>query len=201
MAKGNRNSKEVKPIDYTALTKAYSEQLQGYRAFAEARRKARKYDQTSVTGLYQALCGYVEECNAKQIPLTVAGVMLALNVNKDLWCKAKNGDLDLLLEEYIDLNHITPDDIEYIDGLPWHINPDGEMILLISFSELRQKADLMIQEQLERNCYTNKGNPAGSIFGLKAQFQWREDDTPQHLVQQLVIADLEQAKKALDMLK
>ena len=59
----------------------------------------------------------------------------------------------------------------------------------------------MIQEQLESNCYTNKGNPAGSIFGLKARFDWRDDpDVPNHLTQNLVIADAGQAKKALAML-
>ena len=73
-------------------------------------------------------------------------------------------------------------------------------ILLISYSEFYEKTWLLIQNQLEENCYTNKGNPAGSIFGLKAQFDWREDESPQHLVQNLVIADSEQAEKAMKML-
>ena len=85
-----------------------------------------------------------------------------------------------------------------------HIDENGEIkrITLVTYGDVTQKCSLLIQAQLESNCYSNRGNPAGSIFGLKARFQWQ--DTPQtvgNVTNNLVIADAEQAKKALEMLK
>ena len=184
-----------------AINKKYSEEIAGYKAFVEERKNRRKYKQETVGQAYHALLDYMEDCYKKKQPLTVAGMQLAMGMLRDAWYRAKDGDMDYLLEEYIRDNNISEQDITYDqDGLPW-VDGENGPVLLILWSELRKKADLMIQDQLERNCYTNKGNPAGSIFGLKAQFQWREDEGPQHVVNQLVIADLEQAKKALKMLE
>ena len=184
-----------------AVTKEYAAQVAGVKALAEKRKAQRKYTQEGVAAAYKAINDYMQECYTKRQPLTVAGFQLAVGIHRDAWIKARDGELDHLLEEYIQDNNISEDDITYDqDGLPWHYGDNGP-VLLLWWSDLRKKADLMIQDQLERNCYTNKGNPAGSIFGLKAKFDWREDEGPQHLVQQLVVADLEQAKKALKMLE
>ena len=183
------------------LQKAYSQEVAGLKSLADSRKRNRKYTQEMVGRAYNALLAYTEDCYRKKQPLTVAGMQLQLGIMRDAWYRAKDGELDHLLEEYIIDNNITDDQITIDqDGLPWYDSENGP-VLLLQWSELRKKADLMIQDQLERNCYTNRGNPAGSIFGLKAQFNWKEDEGPQHLVQQLVIADLDQAKKALDMLK
>lgn len=189
-----RNSNKI-----TEMSKRYKEELDEYRRFAEARRNRRKHTQEKMGDYYQRLGEYIVDRERQHKPLTVAGVQLALNVDPRTWGEWNNGDADYLLEEYIALNHVSEDDLEYIDDIPWHITDDSR-VMLIPFSCLTQKAYQMIQNQLEENCYTNKGNPAGSIFSLKAQFKWREEDTPQHLVQNLVIADSEQAKKAMAML-
>lgn len=188
-------------VALTAINKAYSAQVAGVKALAAERKARRKYTQEGVAAAYKAINDYMQECYTKRQPLTVAGFQLAVGIHRDAWIKARDGELDHLLEEYIIDNNITEEDITHDqDGLPWHYGEKGP-VLLLTWSDLRKKADLMIQDQLERNCYTNKGNPAGSIFGLKAKFDWREDEGPQHLVQQLVVADLEQAKKALKMLE
>ena len=107
----------------------------------------------------------------------------------------RRGELDHIVEEYKLIHDIGPAETEYID-------PDGAIIPLVQWSQITQKLEALIQDQLERNCYTNKGNPAGSIFGLKARFDWQ--DQPQQagtINNNLVIADAEQARKALEMLK
>ena len=202
MPKGEKSTKDSAGAQaLNSLAKAYSAEVAGLKAFAEDRKRRRKYTQEGVTKAYQAISDYVDDCYKKKTPLTVAGFQLAIGIHRDAWIKARDGDLDYLLEEYLQDHHITENDISMDqDGLPW-VQSDHGPVLLLRWSDLRKKADLLIQDQLERNCYTNRGNPAGSIFGLKAQFNWREDEGPQHLVQQLVIADLDQAKKALEMLK
>lgn len=191
-----RNTEKI-----TTLAKLYREEVAGYKEYVEDKKRRRKYSQEMVGEAYNKILAYTDDCYKKKQPLTVAGVRLAIGILQDAWIRARDGDLDYLLEEYIVDNNIQEQDIYYDDdNLPWYDGDNGP-VLLLPWSYLRKKADLLIQDQLERNCYTNKGNPAGSIFGLKAQFGWQEDNGPQHLVQQLVIADLDQAKKALAMLK
>lgn len=201
--KGNRTNSPRNPEKIQALPEKYSEEVKAYKAFAEARRSMRKWTQETLGDVYKRVQAYMDDCCASKTPMTVAGTILATGVDRNTWDKAGKGEMDYLLEEYVELNTIAEEDIIYDDvGNPWHNRgQDLRPVILIPWSEVRQKADLMIQAQLERNCYTNRGNPAGSIFGLKAQFKWREDESPQHLVQQLVVADAEQAKKMLEMLQ
>lgn len=198
--KGNTTNSRRDSTKIKGFNARYSEELEEYQRFASARRNMRKYTQEGLFEIYKAICDYVEETSAKGKPLTVAGLMLASGTNKDFMSKARNGDYDYLLEEYIALNSIEDADVEIVDGLPCHVTSGG-VVALIPCSDVINRALLLVQQRLEENCYTNKGNPVGSIFALKAQFKWREDDTPQHVVNQLVIADLEQAQKALEMLK
>lgn len=186
-------------MKYTEYTETYSKEIESYKNFALHRRNNRKYTQEGMYKYLESLQDYVEEQRAKKKPLTIAGVLLAFGANKDFWSKAKNGEYDYLLEEVLAKYDITDDNITVCYGVPCFESDNGR-IPLIPYSELYEKTWLLIQNQLEENCYTNKGNPAGSIFGLKAQFDWREDNTPQHLVQNLVIADSEQAKEAMKML-
>ena len=198
--KGNTTNSRRDSTAIKGYSKRYHEEIDGYQKFATARRNMRKYTQEGLYEIYKSICEYVEETSAKGKPLTVAGLMLASGTNKDFMSKARNGDYDYLLEEYIVLNSIDDADVEIVDGLPCHVTSDS-IVALIPCSDVINRALLLVQQRLEENCYTNKGNPVGSIFALKAQFKWREDDTPQHVVNQLVIADLEQAQKALEMLK
>lgn len=182
-----------------SLNTKYSAEVEQYKFFAKQRRGRRKFTQEKLTQQYSALAEYVEECVEKKQPLTVAGAILKADFNEDAWYKAKSGEMDYLLEEYIAVNQVTDETI--IDGLPYHINQDGEAILLKPYSWLIQKIMLMIQEQREIACSSLRGNPAGNIFLLKAQMGFKEDSQPNTVNQTLVIADAEQAKKALEMLK
>lgn len=203
--KGNRTNSRRDATVITEYNKRYSEEITGYQKFAAARRNMRTYTQDKLLDIYRDIRDYVEDTTRQGKPLTVAGITLATGTNRDFIRKAKDGEYDYLLEEYLSLHDI--DQVEDIGGIPCHVvtDDDGTVtseIALIPCSQVIEKALLLVQQQLESNCYTNKGNPAGSIFSLKAQFQWREEDnTPQHVVNQLVIADLEQAQKALQMLK
>lgn len=188
------------PMKYSEYVETYSKELESYKNFAVGRRNRRKYTQEGMYKYLEQLQDYVTEQRQQRRPLTIAGVLLALGTNKDFWSKAKNGEYDFLLEEVLDKYTVTDDNIVEFNGVPC-LETDNGRIPLISYSDFYEKTWLLIQNQLEENCYTNKGNPAGSIFGLKAQFDWREDNTPQHLVQNLVIADSEQAKEAMQMLK
>ena len=137
---------------------------------------------------------YVEDCSRIGKPLTHAGFALACDIGIDTWRRIREGQFDYVPEEFRILHDLPADAQEYI-------TEDGEVIPLIPWSDVFKKCELLIQEQLESNCYTNKGNPAGSIFGLKARFDWRDDpEVPHNLTQNLVIADSEQARKALRML-
>ena len=137
---------------------------------------------------------YVEDCRRVGKPLTHAGFALACDIGIDTWRRIREGQFDYVPEEFRILHNLPADAEEYI-------TEDGEIIPLIPWSEVFKKCELLIQDQLESNCYTNKGNPAGSIFGLKARFDWRDDpEVPNHLTQNLVIADSNQARKALQML-
>lgn len=184
-----RNSEKI--VKYSKL---YSEEIAEYKRLAESHRRKRVYTQEKVAEYYEKLGEYVADCQASKSPVTVAGIWLALGVNKDYWSKAINGEYDYLLEEYLAIHEVTEDSIEYINGLPYH---QGN--LLIPHSDLVEKGRMIVQDQLERNCYSNKGNPMGSIAGMNNYFGWGEDK-PQHVVQNLVIADKDQAEKAMRML-
>jgi hypothetical protein len=115
-----------------------------------------------------------------------------MGINSDIYYQLEK--YDHIVEEYRILHDLPADATEH--------KTDHGTFPLVTWSSIKKNiCDVLIQEQLEENCYTNRGNPAGSIFGLKARYQWTEDSTPQHLVQNLVIADGEQARKALEMLQ
>ena len=187
-------------------TARYKNEIDQYKKFAAARRSRRKYKQENAGVMYEQIKEYAAQCIDDRQPMTIAGMMLATGTNKDFWSKAQNNEYDYLLEEYISLHRITADNITEIDGLPYHLttDDDGEIaaVLLLPYSEILEKSTILIQDQLERNLYTNKGNPAGSIFSLKAQFKWREEEpTTTYSSNTLIIADKDQAVKALEMLK
>lgn len=198
MAKGNRTNSRRDSTKIQALNQRYSEEVAQYKRFAEARRNSRKWTQEAVHGAYTGICEYIETQVHKGQPLTIAGVLLSIDMNRKQWDQAVHGELDYMLEEYIEL-HDTSNKTT-VAGLPACIDNDGQVVMLIPYSDLAEKTMLRIQEQLEANLYTNKGNPAGSIFSLKHNYRWREDDTPQTVNNNLVIADGDQAKKAMAML-
>ena len=190
-----RNTKNI--TEYNAR---YSEELDGYRAFAEKRRNNRVYKQEQLTGYVEKLKLYVEEKSKANKPFTVAGVLLALGLNSMTWSRFRDGEYDFLLEEYLQLNNITDNEILYDeDGLPFVLD-NNRKVTLIPYSVLYEKTMLMIQEEREEKCSSLRGNPAGNIFLLKAQMGFKEEEAPQTLNQTLVIADRDKALEALKLL-
>ena len=118
-----------------------------------------------------------------------------MGVSSKIFHKARHGDFDFYMDEFMELNGYTDDDIEWIDGMPWI---DG--VLMIPYSEIMDYAILRVQEQREIACSSLKGNPAGNIFLLKSQNGLREEDSPQTVNQTLVIADADKAREALKLL-
>ena len=162
---------------------------------AAARRAASPVSMEQMPTILQAWADYVKDCENNRRPMTWGGFALAGGISVDTMYRMRNGDLDHIVEEYR-ITHNLPEDAKEA------ITEDGEVIPLLSWSEPCQKLEALIQDQLERNCYTNKGNPAGSIFGLKARFDWQDQpEAAQNVTNNLVIADAEQAKKAMKLLE
>ena len=61
-----------------------------------------------------------------------------------------------------------------------------------------------LKEQLEENCYVNKGNPLGSIAGMRNYFDWQENPTGQTTHNNTLVlnnvATLSEAKESLKLL-
>lgn len=178
-----------------------AETLNQYRKYAEARRNRRVYKQEQVGVMLRAFLNYREDKLKHNKPMTVAGTLLALDLNDSFWLKIKNGDYDYLLEEYIEVNNINEEDIYYNDLSVESVLVNNQEVMLIPFSKLWEKIHLAIQEQREEACSSTRGNPAGNIFLLKAQQGFKEEDSPSYVNQTLVIADKEKALEALKLLK
>lgn len=163
----------------------YSEEIQRYKDYAKARREARVFTQESLSEYMQKASDYFVGQDEKGKPYTVAGLLLALDIDRQSWSRIGNGEMDYQLQEYIDI----------------YGESETTETPLIAWSEFYEKCSLTIQAQREENCSSLRGNPAGNIFLLKAQNGFREDDTPSHVTQNLVICDGEQARKALELLR
>ena len=195
MGKGNPNPTN-KGEHLPSYTKAEQDIIEQAKVLAMNVNR-HKYKQSDVYRMIEQATAYVEEQQKKNKPLTVAGFMLATNTPETTWREMRDGDKDNITALY-QMQHA-----DYIndDGEPFYVDEEtGEAKALLPFSWIVKNCYLLVQNQLEGNCYTNKGNPAGSIFGLKALFNWRDDATPQHLTQVVQICDAEQAQKALKML-
>lgn len=157
----------------------------------------RKYKQEDVYRIARQCEEYIEEQLRIRSPITLAGFMLATGIPDTTWREMRDGDKDSISSLYA-MEH--PQQVDE-DGNPYYIDETtGEAKPLWTFSAVVKNCYLAVQNQLEGNCYTNKGNPAGSIFGLKAQFGWSDDTTPQHLTQVVQICDADKALEALKML-
>ena len=173
------------------VQKEFSQFSQTCKQLAQARRANSPVQVEKTLQALQNIEDYIQEQRHNGRPLTHAGFMRCFGI--DSYTYYSLDKYDYVIEEYKALHNLPADAEE-------HITDEG-VIPLVRWSSIKKNVcDVLIQEQLEENCYTNRGNPAGSIFGLKARYQWSDDNTPQHVVNNLVIADSEQAKKSLDML-
>ena len=126
-------------------------------------------------------------------------MILASGISRATWYEMLAGDYDYRLYQYIDTHNIDEMQKLDVDGMEAVINSDGEVVLLICYSEILQKAMLMLEEQTEERLY--KSGRVGDIFSLKAIHGWREEQSPQTVNQTLVIATEEQAREAIKLLK
>lgn len=179
----------------TELRNELVRETNSYKALAESRRAQRVLRQQDAHIMLKKMVDYVEENQNNGKPLTISGLNLAMGVSSKIFHKARHGDFDFYMDEFMELNGYTDDDIEWIDGMPWI---DG--VLMIPYSEIMDYAILRVQEQREIACSSLKGNPVGNIFLLKSQNGLREEDSPQTVNQTLVIADADKAREALKLL-
>lgn len=202
--RGNRKGRPgTPPEDQTGLREASAakaEKLEYYKKIAEQQAKTIKYGQEYAGQMMDNFNAYVIEQRNQRRPLTIAGLIRASGVSKDTYYRYRDGEADHMLYEYMDLHGI-----DYSQEGNEITTEEGERVLLLRLSEIIKNAELAIQEQLEENCYTNKGNPAGSIFGLKARYDWQDTPPDQRTTNNntLVlnnVATLDEAREAMKRL-
>lgn len=179
---------------------AIAERTELYKKVAENQAKVIKYGQPYALTLLDNLNGYIVEQRKERRPLTIAGLIRASGMSADTYYRYREGKADHLLYIYMDEHGISYDQEDEIVE-----TAEGEKVLLSRLSAIIKSAELAVQEQLEENCYTNRGNPAGSIFGLKARYDWQDTpaDTRTTNNNTLVlnnVASLDEAKEALKRL-
>lgn len=198
--KGNRTNSRRNTTKIQEYNRRYSEEIDGYKQFAQNRRENRTFRQQDVAKYRERLFSYIERCIEEETPITVAGMLLAMEVDHTSWGKMLAGEYDYRLYEYIDVNNISDDDI-FIDenGCQTVTGANGETVLLIPYSVIAEKAMLMKEDMDERRLL-EKGRVA-DIFNMKAMHGWQDDGTqPQTVNQTLVIASPEQAREAIKLL-
>lgn len=178
-----------------------AEEIQKYKKIAANAAKGNRYGQDYAAIMRDNIAAYIKEQQENRRPLTVAGIEKASGLTHDTFARYRNGEADYKLYKYIEDHNIDP----ALEGMEI-TDENGRVIFLERMSEIIKNALACIQEQLEANCYTNKGNPAGSIFGLKASFGWQDTPAEQRNTTNntLVlnnVATLEEAEAAFKRLK
>lgn len=156
------------------------------------------YGVKDVGKMIRRISDYFLICDQNEKPYTRAGIILALDVDRETYNKYKSGERDYLLEEHITINNIdleTCDTVSLPDGTEIKVDEWGNP--LIAYSTIIQKALLRLEEQAEQRLY-DKARP-GDIFTLK-QYGWTDERSPNTVNQTLVIADRDEAQAALQML-
>lgn len=165
----------------------YSQDIAEYKRFAEGRSQSHKYTQQYLTELTEKVVLYIREQEQNDKPLTIAGFYLALGILKKDYFRMKNGEFDYRLYQFMEYNGIQPEDIksewqEPLGMIDYWIDEDGQIWIMNTYSEIIEKALLVMQEQTETNLLTAKSNAAVSanIFIMKAKFGW--SDKPDNTV-------------------
>lgn len=199
--RGNRSGRPGTPPEDQRGLRAYeaakAERVEYYKQIAEQQAKVIKHGQEYAATLLDNLNEYIVDRQNQRKPLTIAGLIRASGVSSNTYYRYKNGDADHMLYAYM-----AEHDIDFQEEGNEVTTPDGEKVLLVRLSQIIKTAELAVQEQLEENCYTNRGNPAGSIFGLKARYEWRDDPdkVQQTNTLNIQVASLDEAREALKRL-
>ena len=197
--KGNRTKSGRNPQNAININKQFGEEVAAYKEAAEKIRRAKKYKQEDLATIYKRIMDYIADKREQDKPITVSGMILASGISRATWYEMLAGDYDYRLYQYIDTHNIDEMQKLDVDGMEAVTNSEGEVVLLICYSEILQKAMLMLEEQTEERLY--KSGRVGDIFSLKAIHGWREEQSPQTVNQTLVIATEEQAREAIKLLK
>lgn len=170
-----------------------------YMEIAKSMDGVTKYGQEYAMTLHNNLSAYIEESREEGRPLTIADMILASGVSREVYYRMREGSSDWMLPSYMDRHGIPYDQIGTI-----YTDEEGQEILLLRLGDVIKQAELAIQADRERLCMDrNARNAAGAIFLLKAQQGLQ--DTPQDVVthQSLTVnvASLDEAREALKRLE
>ena len=190
-----------------AIADKYSEEIESYKQYADARRNSRIYTQEMLLEFYERMKAYLTDCKETGTPMTVGGLCLAMGADRTALYRMKTGFYDWRMYEYMKLHDVSEEDVreendEFFKGhapLQYCIDERGEIVLLMMYSEVIGVGLAQIEAENEAGLFGSK--PAGRIFYLKSVFGY--SDTPestQNNEPSLVIADAKQAEKAMRML-
>lgn len=193
MALLDKEKQAIQGERLSTVSQMYSDLVKQAKEMAIARRSQSPVRVEQIPFIIDRFAEYAKECKDKKKPMTWAGFALSANISGRTLDRMYKGELDHIVEEYR-LSHGLSEDTTYF------VDENGEQILLIPWSQIVEKCALLIQSQLEENCYQLKGNQVGSIFGLKARFGWQDDNVVKTQNNTLIVADKDRATELLDML-
>lgn len=209
--RGNRKGRPgTPPEDQEGLRQSErdkAEQKEHYKRIAEQRAGVIRYGQDYAYTLYENLRLYILEKQEERRPITKAGLIRASGLSTDTYYRYRNGEGDHLLYEFMDLHDIDYDhegDFVTLPPKDEDEESEGRCALLLRLSEIIKRAELAMQEQLEENCYLNKGNPLGSIAGMRNYFDWQENPQGSNTTNNTLVlnnvATLDEAREAMKRL-
>jgi len=159
----------------------YSQDIEEYKRFAEGRSQSHRFTQEYLTELTEKIIVYIEEQKDADKPITIAGFYLALGIQKKDYFRMKNGEFDYRLFQFMEYKGISPEDIqrdwqEPLGYIEYWIDADGQLWVMNTYSEIIEKALLLMQMQTEERLLTAKNNSqvSAAIFLLKAKFGWSD---------------------------
>lgn len=194
---GNVTGKGGSTVGLVATSQEQADHVAKYKAIAEKRKTAIRYGQEYALTLRDNLSQYIQEQQDNRKPLTVAGLIRSSGVSYDTYYRYKDGKADHMLYAFMDECGIPYD----MEGNEITLE-NGQRVFLARLSDVIKSAELCVQEQRESACSSNKGNPAGNIFLLKAQQGFIDTPESQQTNNTLNInvANLDEAKQALNLL-
>ena len=172
--KGKCNTKAL-----TELQKAYSSELKGYKELAAAIRN-RSHNINDISRAVFGMVQYIQECESKNEPAAIAGVILSSGLNRDAFYKARAGNYDHLQVKYMHDNNLELSQCPYDDnGIQY--DPGNSEIALSLISTCIEKIYLYIESDLQRRSLTDKSmaRTTGAIFNLKAVFNYNDKPEPE----------------------
>ena len=188
----------------------YRQDIEEYKRFAEGRSRSHRFSQEYLTELTEKIVVFIREREQNEEPLTIAGFYMALDILKKDYFRMKNGEFDYRLYQFMDYHDIQPEDIlsewqEPLGMIDYWIDEDGQLWVMNTYSEIIEKALLVMQEQVETRLLTAKSNAAVSanIFLMKAKFGWSDKpETVNNLYQfnNVQLPTYEEAKRSLSAL-